>query len=105
MLPKSSINFRRVGHRRQSPGPRRGDALYADNPPRPGPAIAGNWGVGYGFASNPVASYDVAGIPVTSDTLLATGSPFMSGILVNTFMYCMLSQINKHILYILVNQP
>jgi hypothetical protein len=79
------------------------------------PAIAGNpvviygivdnWGTGYGFAGNWVAGYSVAGVPVVGDALHATGSSFTSGILVNTSMCYILSQINVRILYILVKKP
>jgi hypothetical protein len=74
----------------------RGDGWPADAEP----AIAG-----YCFGGNPVAGYGVADIPVTGDVLPATGSSFTFEILINTSIYYMFSQINVHILYILVKLP
>jgi hypothetical protein len=44
----------------------------------------------------------MAGVPAAGDVLSATRSPFMLGILINTLMYYMFSQINIYVLYILV---
>jgi hypothetical protein len=78
----------------------RGDGWATDA----GPAIAGNWVVGYDFTGNPVAGYDVADtwgagydvadVPIVGDVLSATGSPFTLGILLNTHMLYVFT--NKH---------
>jgi hypothetical protein len=57
--------------------------------------VAGTWSAGYGMAD----------ISVPGDVLSATGSLFTVEILVNTSMCCMFSQINGHVLYILVKDP
>jgi hypothetical protein len=56
------------------------------------PAIVSNWVVGYG----------VVGVSVSDDVLPAIGSPFTLRILINTPMYYIFSQINIHVLNILV---
>jgi hypothetical protein len=76
-----------------------------EEPADAGPVIAGNWVAGYSFGSNPVAGYGVADVPVPGDMLPATGSSFTVEILINTSMCYMFSQINGHVLYILVKDP
>jgi hypothetical protein len=75
-LLKISINFRR----------KRRSTL---DPP-------GNWVAGYGFADNPVVSYDVtgtwgAGYDVAGDVLPTIGSLFILAISLNTSLYYMFS--------------
>jgi hypothetical protein len=56
----------------------------------------GNWVAGYGFADNPIASYDVtgtwgAGYGVAGHVLPTIGSLFILTILINTSLYYMFS--------------
>jgi hypothetical protein len=67
--------------------------------------VVGTWGAGYGVAGTWGAGYGMAGVPVAGDMLPTTRSPFTIEILVNTPICCMFSQINGHVLYILVNFP
>jgi hypothetical protein len=64
-----------------------------------GPAISGNWVVGYGVAGTWGVGYGVASVPVA---LPATRSPFILRILVNMPVCYIFSQINLHVLYILM---